>query len=329
MRALADEGLATPVNDVWDVLGDDVAPGIKATCSSITDSNQYLVPYYFYPWGVFYRKSIFEDRNYTVPETLDQWVSLADKMKSDGLTPIAFGAADGWPQMGTFDYINMRVNGYDFHQSLMIGEESWESSEVRETFKVWTDLLPLHQDGPTGRTWQEAAQSIFGDEPECGMYVLNTLGMGQQAAESDQEGALEDLDFFAFPEINPEHGRKAVEAPIDGFMLSKDQADNQAAKDLLAYLGQPEAQDLYISADPSNLGTHDGTDTSVYNALQQKAVEIIKTSENVSQFLDRDSKPAFVSEVVIPQFGEFLSNPGNIDSILKNMEAQKVEIFSN
>ena len=28
---------------------------------------------------------------------------------------MAFADKDGWPAMGTFDILNMRINGYDFH----------------------------------------------------------------------------------------------------------------------------------------------------------------------------------------------------------------------
>ena len=37
-----------------------------------------------------YRKSLFEDKGYTVPTTWDEFVALADKMKADGLIPLAF-----------------------------------------------------------------------------------------------------------------------------------------------------------------------------------------------------------------------------------------------
>ncbi len=53
------------------------------------------------------------------------------KMKADGLTPLAFADKDGWPAMGTFDILNMRINGYDFHVRLMAGKESWDSAEGR------------------------------------------------------------------------------------------------------------------------------------------------------------------------------------------------------
>ena len=51
-------------------------------------------------------------------------------MKTDGLTPIAFTDKDGWPAMGTFDILNMRINGYDFHVRLMAGKEAWDSPKV-------------------------------------------------------------------------------------------------------------------------------------------------------------------------------------------------------
>ena len=55
------------------------------------DGEQYFVPIYNYPWVVIYRKSLFEEKGYTVPATWDEFIALADKMKADGLVPLAFG----------------------------------------------------------------------------------------------------------------------------------------------------------------------------------------------------------------------------------------------
>ena len=52
-------------------------------------------------------------------------------MKADGLTPLAFGDKDGWPAMGTFDILNMRVNGYQFHIELMKGAPEVDRPEDR------------------------------------------------------------------------------------------------------------------------------------------------------------------------------------------------------
>ena len=47
------------------------------------------------------------------------------------------------------------------------------------------------------------------------MYLLGMF-VAQQFPAAD----LDDLDFFAFPEIDSAIGMDAVEAPIDGFMVS-------------------------------------------------------------------------------------------------------------
>ena len=55
-------------------------------------------------------------------------------MKTDGLTPLAFGDKDGWPAMGTFDILNMRVNGYQYHIELMKGAQKWTDPKTAAVF---------------------------------------------------------------------------------------------------------------------------------------------------------------------------------------------------
>ena len=131
-----------------------------------------------YPWAVFYRKSVFADKGYQVPKTLDELVALSKQMKKDGLTPIAFADKDGWPAMGTFDNLNMRINGYQFHVDLMAGKKAVElGPRSRRSSTPGRGLLPYHQDGSLGRTWQEAAQSL--QQKKSGMYLLGMF-VGQQ-----------------------------------------------------------------------------------------------------------------------------------------------------
>ena len=119
-------------------------------------------------------------------------------MKTDGLAPIAFADKDGWPAMGTFDQLNMRINGYDFHINLMADKESWTDPKVKDGLRPWAGLLPLHQAGANGRTWQEAAQGLAAKK--TGMYLLGSF-VAQQFTGAD----LDDLDFFAFPEVDSAH----------------------------------------------------------------------------------------------------------------------------
>jgi multiple sugar transport system substrate-binding protein len=319
MRFFASKGLAGDISDVWEKIGGDFAEGFKAA-STGDDGKQYLVPTFNYPWVVLYRKSVFEEKGYTPPKTIDELTALGAKMKKDGLVPIAFADKDGWPAMGTFDILNMRINGYKFHVDLMAGKESWEDAKVKKVFDTWKSLLPLHQPGSLGRTWQEAAQGLA--KKESGMYLLGTF-----ATQQFQGADAEDVDFFAFPEVDSAHGVDSIDAPIDGYMMSKKPKNETAAKDLLTYLASAEAENLYLKSDPASVGANKGVDTSSYNAVQKKSAEIIGSTANIAQFLDRDTRPDFASTVMIPALQDFIKNPNDIDGLTKKIESQKKSIF--
>ena len=118
MAQFAENGLITDLSDVWPI--DGLNDSFKEA-STAPDGKQYFVPVSYYPWAVFYRKSVFEKNGWVAPETNDDFMALMDDMQGKGVTPFAFGDKDGWPAMGTFDILNMRLNGFDFHMSLMAG----------------------------------------------------------------------------------------------------------------------------------------------------------------------------------------------------------------
>src|SRR4051794_31313668 len=194
MRFFADQGLATDISDLWSKIGGNFSEAFKAS-STGNDGKQYFIPFYNYPWVVIYRKSVFADKGYTVPKTIEEFKALGDKMKTDGLTPLAFGDKDGWPAMGTFDIINMRLNGYRYHIDLMKGAEKWTDPKTAAVFDAWKGLLPYNGDisAALGRTWQDTANLLV--QKKAGMYFLGTFA-GQQATDKADH---DDPDSFPFP----------------------------------------------------------------------------------------------------------------------------------
>jgi multiple sugar transport system substrate-binding protein len=321
MQFFAQKGLATDISDVWEKVGGNYSDALKKASTGL-DGKQYFIPFYYYPWALFYRKSVFEKNGYEIPKTLDELKALAGQMQKDGLAPIGFADKDGWPAMGTFDILNLRINGYDFHVNLMAGKESWQDPKVATVFNTWKELLPFHQDGALGRTWQEAAQGL--SSKKSGMYLLGMF-VGQQF-----EGAAhDDLDFFAFPEIDSNVGMDTLDAPIDGFMISKDPKNEDGAKALMEYLASAKAQQIYLGSDPNNIATAKDADTSSYTPLQQKAVELVSNASNITQFMDRDTRPDFASTVMIPALQDFIKNPNDVSGLQKKIEDQKKTIFTS
>ena len=320
MRFFASQGLAEPIDDVWDSINPHFTDAFK-NASKGDDGLYYFVPLYNYPWAIFYRKSVWQQHGYQVPTTWDAFVALQKQMQKDGLVPMAMGQKDGWPALGTFDIINMRLNGFDFHQQLMAHKVTWDDPKVLAVFKQWQEILPYQQPGANGRIWQDAAKTLVGKQ--AGMYLLGSF-VAQQFTGPD----LADLDFFAYPAIDPANGQDSIDAPIDGFMMSKKVKNKAAATALLEYIGTPAAELLYGKTDPSDVAAATDANTSYYNAIQTKSAQLISSSKNIAQFLDRDTNPGFADTTVAAMIQQFFNNPNDVASQLKALEAQAKTIFT-
>ncbi len=316
MNQFAEQGAISDVSDIWPI--DGVNDSFKAA-STATDGKQYFVPKDYYPWAVFYKKSVFDKGGYVPPTNLDEFTTLMQKMQADGITPFAFGDKDGWPALGTFDILNMRINGFDFHMSLMAGDEEWDGDEVKTVFDTWKGLLPYHQEDPLGRTWQEAATSM--GNGDCGMYLLGTF-VGDAIPD-----VVDDLDFFTFPELDSSIGATALDAPIDGFCLASGGQNQDGGKEFMKFLASAEAQDAANKdVTPPMISANSDASTETYSPLQQKSAEVVGAAENIAQFLDRDTRSDF-APVVVTAIQTWLKNPDDIDKTLKSIQEQKESIF--
>lgn len=319
MEQFADQGLIADISDVWPLEG--VADSFKKAATA-PDGKQYFVPREYYPWAMFFNKDVWSQKGYAVPNTYDEMIALFGQMKNDGLAPLAFGDKDGWPAMGTFDILNMRLNGYDFHMNLMKGKEDWTSAKVKAVFDSFKQLLEFSQADPLGRTWQEAATSM--GKGEAGTYLLGTFvidGVGD---------AADKIDMFNFPAMDAAIGADAIDAPIDGWCLSATSKKVDEAKKLLKFLGTAEGQDA-ANADAKTpmIAVSDKASQGKYTDLQKKSAELVNSAKSIAQFMDRDTRADFASTVMIPAIQTFIKNPADVDSVCKSIQDQKKSIFGS
>jgi multiple sugar transport system substrate-binding protein len=311
MRFFAEQGLATPIDDVWDKVKGKYS-GAFAESVKGSDGHIYGVPTDYYPWAVFYRKSVFAAHGYKVPSNWDDFKALCQQMQKDGLTPLALGDKDGWPAQGTFDIINLRLNGYTFHVDLCTGKQKWTDSRVTNVFQKWSEIVPYYTQGFAGTTWQQAADSLL--RKQSGMYVLG-LFVSQEFLSSGSQADVDDLDFFPFPDMGTQYdAEKALDAPIDIWMLSKKSRtldkDLGQAKAFLEFFAKGSTQVTFFKNAPGSIPTANDADTSGYSPLQKKAQQIISQANRITQFFDRDSRPDFAGPNGMQSFLlTYLKNP--------------------
>ena len=197
-----DRGLIADISDMWNANGfnETYAPGFQALAATGTDG-VYFLPTSYYWWAVYYRPSIFEQAGITeVPQTWDDFLGVCDTLNAAGITPITIGTRFRWPAAAWFDYINMRLNGPEFHIDLMLLKESYTDPRVAAVFDTWNQLFEHNCfiADPAAYDWQEAIDPMV--QGDAAMYL-----MGQFILDSYPDEMEDDLDFFRFPIIDPDN----------------------------------------------------------------------------------------------------------------------------
>jgi ABC-type glycerol-3-phosphate transport system substrate-binding protein len=319
-RFFISKGLIMDITDVYQQEGwYEKFP--KAFVSLSTMNNkQYFVPTNWYWWAVYYRKSVFQKLGLKPPKTWNEFMTVCDTIKKSGMSPLTIGTKWRWTTGGVFDYLNMRVNGPEFHLSLCDGEESYTDPRIKKVFKdYWAPMLKkgyFIPDAPA-YTWQEAINLMV--TGKAAMYL-----MGQFISTAWPEEIMDDLDFFQFPIIDPSVPI-AEDAPTDGVFASANAANPAMAKKFLAFLGSAKAQEVWVKQ-LGRLATHKDVDQSLYTPYQQKGIALINSADTLAQFYDRDTTPP-MADKGMDAFMEFWANPDKADDILARLDVQRKEFF--
>jgi ABC-type glycerol-3-phosphate transport system substrate-binding protein len=315
-----DKGLIADISDVWADYGfnDTYAPGFKAL-ATVNDA-QYFLPTAYYWWAIYYRPSIFAEVGIeTPPETWDELLAACDTLNAAGYAPFTIGTRYRWTAAAWFDYLNMRVNGPQFHLDLMLLKESYTDERVAAVFDYWNQLFEhdCFIDNPAAYSWDEALSFMV--QGDAAMYL-----MGQFITDSYPDDMEDDLDFFRFPIINPDV-LIGEDAPTDGFFIAANARNLEGGKEFLAFLGSQEVQQMAFE-ELGRLPTRTDVDISTAPPPIQKGINLIQGSDFILQFYDRDTTPP-MADAGMDGFMRFWEDPGKADEVLGDLEAERLRLL--
>jgi multiple sugar transport system substrate-binding protein len=319
MQFFAEQGLLEDISDVWSDIEDQYDSSYKIASTGL-DGKQYFVPQSWYPWGLHYRKSMVKELGLD-PENIgnfDDMIKMFEAMKKKGLVGFAAGDKGGWEAMGTFDIINARVNGYQFHVDLLAGREKWTDQRVIDVFKQWELLLPYTNKNVLDLEWDGAMQLLL--QKKAGTTLMGSW-FGGNFKEKSQED-YDDLWIVPFPEINPEHGVDTIDAPIDGFCVAANGGNTEVGKDFIKFAGDKEGMQAMLDSGIPMTSANKNQDTSTYDAFQKQQLNVMSQAKYITQFLDRDTRPDFAGPVVGPAIQSWYKNPKDVNKIVDSLQAQ-------
>lgn len=318
MKPFVDAGLFLDISDVY--ASNNLTTELASTLPVVTqDGKQWMVPYTYYQWGIYFNRTVYEQVGATVPTTWDEFIANCEKFKAANIDCLTTGTSQLWPAAGIFDYLNLRTNGYEFHRQLTNGEVAWTDDRVRATFAEWAKVVPYTTANHAAIDWQDAVPLVV--QGKAANYV-----MGNFAVAALKEGGMTDetLGFMPFPTINPDVPR-AEEAPTDAVFIPAGAENVDDAKKFMAFVARADVQtklNQNLGQLPVNAGATVGEDPFL-----QAGFELLSTTPGgIAQFFDRDA-PAEMAKVGMEGFQEFMVKPENLDAILERLEAARQRIY--
>jgi glucose/mannose transport system substrate-binding protein len=126
---------------------------------------------------VWINKAALDATGLGVPANWDELVAVLDKMKENGITPLAHGG-QAWQDATIFDAVVLSM-GNDFYKRSMIDLDpaALNSPEMVEVFNRMTKLRSYVDDNFSGRDWNLASAMVINNE--AGMQMMGDWAKGE------------------------------------------------------------------------------------------------------------------------------------------------------
>ncbi|MFG3203883.1 ABC transporter substrate-binding protein [Streptomyces sp. NPDC048192] len=320
--AYARKNLLLDLDDVWNSSPDlkRYTKALNRLCTA-SSGKKVFVPTTYYWWGMFYRKSNFAKWGVSAPTGWDEFLDLCDKLKTKGVAPIGLGAGGGtaWVASAWFDYLDIRINGAAYHRQLLAGKHRFDDPEVRKVFDRWQEVLPYFDPDGTAVAFQDATTALLNGR--TGMMLIGTF-----FADAAPKSALDDIDFFRFPVIDPKVPL-AEEAPTDGYFASARTGRREQVFDLMRYLATAEAQEIYIKGSSGTVLPCNPDAKDAGTALVNKGRRHIEEAAEITQFFNRDSSDA-LQPTADTALTKFIAKPKDVGGILTDWQRDAEKIWN-
>lgn len=324
---LVDSEALRPIDDIWAEFNlDSVVASSIAEGATKYDGKRYLIPFNYHYAGFFYNTEVMAKAGITeMPEDWSGFTAMISQLQDAGITPFALGSQNRWPAQFWFDYILLRTAGPEYRAELMSGDASYDDPEVIRAMGIWSDLFDQNAFAPNSnaQSWTDAANRVA--RGQAAMTLMGTWITGYWNGLGLEPVA--DYDVFPFPEIDagvPD----AVVGPVDGLVMADNAENVEGAKAFLGHMMADSDIQQSWTGDYGALSANMNVDTSQFNAVMQKAVQLVAESEAFAFNYDLATPPA-VAEVGLSMFAEFVNDPSDYERLMERVSRSAANALDN
>ncbi|MEZ4736560.1 MAG: ABC transporter substrate-binding protein [Caldilineaceae bacterium] len=314
------------LTELWDEAG--LLEQVPASLQKLTeqDGKQFYVPFGFGWVGVYYNKGVFAQYNLQPPQTWDEFIAICDTLRANGETPLSIGGSEPWSSYGWFEYMNLRLNGPQFHRDLLRGKEHYDDARVRAVMEQWKLLFDnaYYVENPQLMGGLNAVAALMRNEKARTLTREKAVMVLSDAYNVSQLPTLflDELAFFRFPTMDA--NVPAAEAvDLFGYLVPVGADHTPQALAFLAHLSTPAAQAIVAQEGLFSSVTYAparaDVDLEQLRFDQRQALELLQaTDEAVPQMWL--ALPDEVWGMMTYEFSRFVREPHDIEIFMQRLE---------
>ncbi|MEM7133119.1 MAG: extracellular solute-binding protein [Chloroflexota bacterium] len=331
------DDLVADITDVWEQSNLRASYPLALQELTTFRGKQYLLPT-GYEWrAIYYNRAIFDKYGLTPPQNWDELLQIADTLVLNGEVPFSLAGRREWDASLWFDYLNIRLNGPVFHQSLIKGEVPFTDERVRTIVLTWQFLFDQGYFIQNHRAYSllQSVMSISRGKGsadiarEQAVMVLVSSGAVDELPMIFQE----ELDFFPFPMIDETMEKGEIIGPF-GYIVPANAPNRLDALKFLTFAATPQVQDMLtvgVGPETSYVPAHLTSASDELKDEIRRGYELVESAEVVSlpfvwaspRSMSMALRNALTHFSLSVDRGEV-----NVDEILAIMEEERVKTLS-
>lgn len=247
VKPFVDAGKVLPLDEYLGDVKDKISQG--STAFFTFDGKTYGLTAYQWVASLYLNKELFEKNGIKLPDTYEDLLVAVKAFRAKGIAPITVGEKDRWPGMFWQNAFALRTAGAQASQDALAKKASFDQPAFVESAAKLKELVDNKAfiDGNMGLTYDESNAAFI--EGKVPMYFMGNWFAGNiQAADSKVK---DKIVVKKFPALTGGKGTtdEYLGGSIDGFSVSKETKNKEAAVNLTKYLAEGMAKDLASTGD--------------------------------------------------------------------------------
>jgi raffinose/stachyose/melibiose transport system substrate-binding protein len=282
-----------------------------------TDGKQYGIPYDLHTVGFWYRTDLFQQAGISAPpSTIDELNTDVSKLKAKGITPIAIGSKDKWPDAFWWEYFAIRECSTDTVKNAIDNQKTDDQCFVKagDDLKAFINTKPF-QNGFLGTPAQQGAGSSAGQvaNGKAAMELQGDWELPTMIPLAKDKKFASKLSWFPFPSVSGGQGEQgATLGGGDGFSCTS--KAGPSCVDFLKFIASAPVQKELVQKTVASLPANSGANSVVTDPTLQKVLKASQTSPFVQTYFDQ-ALPTAVGNALNDAIANFFAGQGSAKDI--------------